>query len=378
MVTTRKKLPMLSAALGGLVIVISVFYLVNAASAGSSTADESPSVEEDSPVVVAIPVRTTAVGMGAVSSYISTTANLVPENEVKVLAEWQGRLTDLRVEEGDWVKKGALLALLAPEDGEIAVEKARIKAETQQQAYSRANHLHQQELLSLEAFERTRLESEIARQELAEARWRLTKTQIRAPFAGRVTQRMVQQGQHVRIGDELFTVADFDPLVARIYLPERDVLALDIGRQVRLALKANEATKFVGRVRQISPVVDTATGTVKVTIEVGSPPAEVRPGAFVRVDIVRETRTEVALIPRGAVVRELQKAFVFVYRDGQAERRLVALGIEEGDQVEALSGIAAGEQIIVAGQGGLEDGSAVKRLDEDAATTPSAKPVAAS
>ncbi len=375
MVKTRKNLPMLSAALGGLVIVISVFYLVNAASAGSNPAVGSSPVEEATPATVAIPVRTTAVGTGAVSSYISTTANLVPENEVKVLAEWQGRLTELRVEEGDWVKKGALLALLAPEDGEIAVEKARIKAETQQHVYTRATHLHEQELLSPEAFERTRLESEIARQELAEARWRLTKTQIRAPFAGRVTQRMVQPGQHVRIGDELFTVADFDPLVARIYLPERDVLALDLGRRVRLALKANEATEFVGRVRQISPVVDTATGTVKVTIEVGSPPAEVRPGAFVRVDIVRETRTEVALIPRGAVVRELQKAFIFVYRDGQAERRLVTLGIEEGDQVEALSGVAAGEQIIVAGQGGLEDGSTVKQLDADSAASPPANPV---
>ena len=85
-------------------------------------------------------------------------------------------------------------------------------------------------------------------------------------------------GQHIRPGDELFMVTDFDPLVARIYLPEKDILGLAEDRPVRIQLQADEDVEFEGRIRQISPVVDVATGTVKLTIEAIRPPRSVRPG----------------------------------------------------------------------------------------------------
>ncbi len=207
------------------------------------------------------------------------------------------------------------------------------------------------------------LDKEIADQELAEAEWRLEKTEVRAPWAGVVTERLAQPGQHVRPGDQLFTVADFAPLVARIYLPEKDVLSLEEGRAVELSLKADESIVFPGRIRQISPVVDTATGTVKVTVEATRVPPSVRPGAFVAVDVVREAHPAALVLPREAVVRELQKAFVFVAEDGTAAKRAVTLGLEEDGKVEITSGVGAGEAVIVAGQGGLKDGSAVEVIE---------------
>ena len=142
----------------------------------------------------------------------------MPESEVRILAEWEGRLDRLKVEEGDRVSKGQVLAELARQDGEIALNKAKIKASTSRLAHERAERLEAQELISPEAFDKIALDYEIATQEVAEAEWKFEKTLIRAPFTGRVTERMVQPGQHVRPGDELFTVADFDPLIARIYL----------------------------------------------------------------------------------------------------------------------------------------------------------------
>jgi len=92
----------------------------------------------------------------------------------------------------------------------------------------------------------------------------------------------------------------------------------------------------------------------------------VRPGSFVTVNIVRETHPEALLLPREAVLRELQKAHVFVAEDDIAEKRSVKLGLEEGGLIEVISGVEAGDQVIVAGQGGLKDGSAVKILIADA------------
>ena len=214
--------------------------------------------------------------------------------------------------------------------------------------------------MTIEDFEKAVMEKEVAEQELNEAEWRLGKTTIRAPFTGQVTDRVINAGQHVRPNDPLFTLTDFDPLIARIFLPERDVIALQPGRVVNLALRAANDVAFKGRIRQISPVVDTSTGTVKVTVEAVNPPPVVRPGAFVTVNIVRETKPTAIRIPREAVIRELREAHVFVVQGTVAKRRDVTLGIEEGDFIEATSGLVPGEQVIVAGQGALKDGSSIK------------------
>ncbi len=308
-----------------------------------------------------IPVKVTEVVSGPIASYISATANLVPEDQVTVLAEAEGRVASIRVEEGDRVEKGQVLASLIRDEAEIALNKAQLKAANTGLAFERAQDTAEQGLISAEAFDTMKMEYDVARQEVAEAEWRLGKTVIRAPFAGTVTERLVTLGQHLRHGDQLFTVADFSPLVARIYLPERDVMELHEGREVRVALAAADIT-FGARIRQISPVVDTATGTVKVTIEAIRPPAQVRPGAFVTIDIVREQKADVVLLPRESVIRELRSAHVFVADDGMAVKKAVVLGLEEGEVIEAISGVAAGEQVIVAGQGGLDEGQKVKIL----------------
>ena len=307
-----------------------------------------------------VPVSVAAIATGPVSAYISSTANLVAEADVKVLAEAEGRVAEVLVEEGNRVGKGQVLAQLVKDDAEIALTKARVRLENSKLNYDRAAQEVAEHLISQEQFDRTHLENQIAQQELAEAQWRLAKTTIRAPFGGRVTERFMKLGQHIRPGDQLFTVADFDPLIAKIFLPEKDVIGLKEGREVRITLKASEQTRFRGRIRQISPVVDTATGTVKLTVEATAPPPEVRPGAFVTIDIVRETHPQAVLLPREAVIRELQDAYVFVASAGIAEKRTVSLGLEEGTRIEALSGVKPGEQVIVAGQGGLKQGSPIK------------------
>ena len=321
-----------------------------------------------------VPVSVEPVSVGRVSSYITSTANLVPEDEVRILAEGEGRVARLLVEEGDRVRSDQILASLVQDDEKIALKKAHVRARNARLAFERAERVVDEELMSREEFDRIAMENEIAVQELAEAEWRLEKTNIRAPYNGRVTRREIMFGQNIRVGDPLFTVADFDPLIARIFLPEKDVLGLVEGRNVRITLRADDSVRFDGHIRQISPVVDVATGTVKITIEASRPPSLVRPGAFVTIAIVRQTRPEAVLLPRQAVVRELKEAFVFVAKGEVAERRSVALGLEEGLWIEVVSGVDPGEDVIVAGQGGLRDGSSIKVIPTSEASTLSAPP----
>ncbi|MGB5401297.1 MAG: efflux RND transporter periplasmic adaptor subunit, partial [Thermoanaerobaculia bacterium] len=195
----------------------------SAASTPEDTDDEKKGDEEGDDAKTPVPVEVASVEEGSVSAYTSSTANLVAENEVKVLSEVEGRVLTLRVEEGDWVKNGQVLATLVRDDQAIAFKKAQLQETNARAAYDRAKELVERELISREEFDKLSIDYEIAQQELAEAEWALKKTTIIAPFSGRITARMTQLGQHVRPGDELFQVTDFDPLVARIYLPERDV-----------------------------------------------------------------------------------------------------------------------------------------------------------
>lgn len=386
---TRRRVRLLSIIGGVVVIAIASLIFVNMSASEANGADteeatkaetgdgagndENGSVaeegeedgEEKGDEKAPVPVEVTEVAAASVSSYISSSANLVAEFQVTTLSEVEGRVEKLFVEEGDVVRKGQLLANLVRDDAEIALKKAQLKETNAKLAFERGKDLSEKELVSREEFDKFTMDYEIARQELAEAQWRLEKTAFRAPFAGKISERMIQTGQNIRPGDELFEITDLDPLIARIFLPERDILGLDEGRDVKIVLNASEETVFGGRIRQISPVVDTATGTVKVTIEADDPPAAVRPGSFVTVNIVRETRPEATVIPREAVLRELQTAHVFVVEDDIARKRDITLGLEEGLLVESVSGLELGEQVIIAGQGGLRDGAKVKILGLD-------------
>ena len=322
--------------------------------------DEKAETDEDEELPV--PVEVAEVKAGDIASYISATANLVAEDQVKVKSEAEGRVERLDVEEGDLVKKGQILAVLVQDEARIAKSKVELRASNTSAALLRAQDSFDQGLISSEAFDKLKMDHEIAMQEVAEAEWLLAKTVIRAPFTSRITERFITLGQHLRPGDDLFTVADYDPLIARIYLPENDVIELEEGREVRITPAAGPELSFTGRIRQIAPVVDTATGTVKVTVEALNAPAGVRPGAFVAIDIVRERHAGALLLPRESVIRELRTAHVFVTEDGTAVKKAITLGIEEGDKVEVLTGLEAGASVVIAGQGGLDDGQRIKIL----------------
>lgn len=338
------------------------------AGAAAGTVGDAEGEEKDK---APVPVEVAAVKQGDISAYISTTANLVAENEVRLLSEVEGRVARLLVEEGDFVGAGQPLATLVRDDQEINLRKTELKETNARLAFERGEDLMAKELISREEFDKFKMDFDIAQQEKAEAAWRLQKTTIKAPFAGQISERMIQVGQNLRMSDELFRLTDVDPLVARIYLPERDVLGMKAGGEVWITLNADTETRFAGRIRQVSPVVDTATGTIKVTVEAVNPPRSVRSGSFVTVDIVRETRTAAMLVPREAVLRELKSAHVFVFSDdGKAEKREVELGLEEGLWVEAVAGLSLGDEVIVAGQGGLKEGAAVKLVDADKTAGP--------
>ena len=260
------------------------------------------------------------------------------------------------------MRKGQLLAALVADDEKIGLAKAEFRHANARMAFERGEDLTAKELLSREDMDKLRMDFRIAEQELAEAQWKVQKTEIRAPFTGQISERMIQIGKHVRNGDELFQITDFDRLIARIYFPETDVIGLEDGRSVRLSLNATPGVQFEGRIRHVSNVVDVSTGTVKsdrrdVRGPLRGPTGELRDRRHRPRDATRRPQAA----QRGGDPRAAFGARLRCQRQHRREAT-VTLGLEEGGFVEALAGVDTGEQVIVLGQGGLKNGSEIEVL----------------
>jgi membrane fusion protein (multidrug efflux system) len=202
------------------------------------------------------------------------------------------------------------------------------------------------------------LEAEIAKAKLA-----IAHTQVKAPFTGRITERMVELGKTVRNMDTVFRLASFSPLQAEVHLSEQESHRVEPGQTVSVRL-GNESTNSVaGKVIRVSPVVDGATGTVKVTVELQPKDEGFKPGAFVRVDIETDSKTDAILVPRRAIVEDEGETYLFVAEGEKATRKKVTLGYEWEGDVEVREGVSPGQKIVVAGQGSLKEGDKIRVIE---------------
>ncbi len=225
-VVRSRRTKWISAVVGVILVAVVAAVILNGGARGANGAEDAGEETEES---APIPVEVATVIRDAVSAYVTATANLVAEYDVTVLGESEGRVTSMIVDEGDVVRRGQMLARLDPSDEAIALKKAQLRHANAELVFERGRDLFERELISREENDRLTVDYQIAQQELAESQWALAQTVIEAPFAGRVTARHIQLGQHVRLGDPLFQITDFDPLIARIYLSERDVVGLTQG-----------------------------------------------------------------------------------------------------------------------------------------------------
>jgi membrane fusion protein (multidrug efflux system) len=309
----------------------------------------------------AVPVEVAPVARRSISSFIETNGTLEAENEVDLVARTSAPIVDLRIEEGDPVKAGQILARLDDVEHRAELEIARVALNEAELAYERANRLKEEDLISPENYDQTLSTYETARARLDAAQIQLDYTVIKAPFGGLIIARYVKLAEQVGPNTRLFRISDFDPLLCPVQLPERDLSQLHLEQSAYLTVEPYPDARFDASVLRISPVIDAATGTIKVTLEVRSRNI-LRPGMFARIYIETATRPEALVIPKSALSLESIGDTIFVADGTVASRREVELGFREGDFVEVVSGVAEDESVVVVGQDGLSDGTPIQVL----------------
>ncbi|MBO6576542.1 MAG: efflux RND transporter periplasmic adaptor subunit [Rhodothermales bacterium] len=321
-------------------------------------AEGAPTEEEEE--VPALPVETTAASVGDISAFFSGTATLTADDETDVVAKSGGIVTAIYVEEGGYVRKGQALAQL--DDERLAIEVARAEAELKrlEGELERNKLLFERQLISAEEIERSQYAFDTQKAAFDLAKLALEHTTVRAPIAGVVSSRMVKVGNMVQTFSPTFRITSFNPLLAEMHVPERELNKLQVGQDATVRVDALPEQVFQGRILRIAPVVDASTGTFKVTVEIRDRSGSLKPGMFGRIGIVYDTHAETVLVPKQAVLTQDDESAVFVVQNDTAFRQLVVRGFENDRFVEVLSGVTAGTEIITTGQTNLRDSSRVE------------------
>ena len=345
---TRNLLPVL--------IVLIVLAIASYGCGGDSQSRENG--EEDKEPVV--PVEVAAVKSGDISAYFTGTATVEAEEETGVVAKVSGVVEKIFVEEGDFVKAGTVLAKLDDEMIAVQLEQAKADMRKQENNYERNQNLHDKSLVSTEVFQQVKFEYERQKAAYDLAELSLKYTSIKTPISGVVAERKVKVGNMVLQNENIFRVSGLDPLIAILHVPERQLERMRDGQKAVLHIDALGGIDFSGYIKRISPVIDSGTGTVKVTLEINDPTGRIRPGMFARVKIIYNVHAGTTLASKDAIIDEDRESSVFVVQDSTAYKRSVVLGYTNTTHVEILEGLMPGDTIVTTGKSSLKDSTRVE------------------
>lgn len=323
---------------------------------------EAHSAEAKKPKVDAVPVEVSAVSQGDITAKYAGTATLEAEREAKIVSEIGGVVLKLNVEEGQFVRKGQILAKLDGERHAVLVRQAEAEMERLRHNDMRNERLFERQLIAKNLYEQNKSDLASRKAEVELARLSLSKCAVVAPFDGVVTRRWVKEGQLLKANDVAFEMADFSDLKARLRVPERASVALKPGQPVEYHADALPGASFQATVERVSPIVDAKSGTVEVLVKVDNGERLLRPGLFSRLEISYDHVAAAILVPKSALLTGERDSSVFVVRDSKAVKVPVKLGYESGNNVQVLAGVEPGAEVITAGHAALIDGSLVEAL----------------
>ncbi len=331
-----------------------------------TAAEETEASTEEKEEAPPVPVETDFPVRGDIYAVYAGTAPIEAFAEADVVAKVGGEIRYLNVEEGDVVEEGQVLAQLDGDRLRLELSQSEANLRKLQRDFERNKDLREKGLLSEGDFEKIQFEMEALEAQFNLAKLELDYTYIRAPIDGVISERMVKLGNTIEEGAAAFRVTSLDPLVAYLFVPEREYRSIKSGQPVGIEIDALPGERIVASVTRVSPIVDPDTGTFKISIEIRDQAQRVKPGMFGRIAIIYDQRANALKIPRTALLEDAAGTSVFVVEEDLAKRRLVETGYSDRGMVEILSGLEDGDEIITVGQVGLKEDTNVTVINRPA------------
>jgi RND family efflux transporter MFP subunit len=350
--------------------------LVAAACSGSPAETAPPAAAEKETGRPPVAVTVLPASRADFQESVEIVGTLEPKFSADVQSEVTGTVREVYVTEWVPVRQGDRLARLDTSEIEAgiaalkAVEaQARVGESRAKREYERAQQLQKYGLITPQAFDEAKSAVEAAEAATAAsqaqtrtAEARLAKSALTAPINGVVALRAVNVGDRVEnMGGSgpLFRIVDNRLLDLTVSVPSSRLSAVKVGQAIEFTTDALPGRTFTGKVMFINPTIDAASRSAKIVVEVPNPDGQLKGGAFVKGRIVVANRPGILQVPREALLNwnlEQQTADVFVARGDKAEKRVVKTGQSNGVTVEVISGIDAGDPVVVRGGFSLQPG----------------------
>jgi membrane fusion protein (multidrug efflux system) len=297
------------------------------------------------------PVEVVAAIQDTVVDAIAATGQIEAVQSIQLRPEVEGRITDILVREGQFVGAGA--ALFKVDDAELKAQAAQAEADRQlaRQALERTKQLMAQNASSTADLEQAQAKAQGADANYDLLKTRLDRTVVRAPFAGVTGRRLVSLGTYVNSQTPVISLQSVNPQQAVFQVPERYAERLRRGQLVSFQVAALPGKNFSGEVVFVDPVVELPGRTILIKARVPNSERQLQAGMFIEARLATDIRPKAVVVPEDAILPLEGSTFVWVVKDGKADRRQVTLGVRTAGWAEIRSGVEPGEQVVV---GGLE------------------------
>ncbi|MGK9166581.1 efflux RND transporter periplasmic adaptor subunit [Inquilinus limosus] len=317
----------------------------------------------------AVPVALAPVRTGTVTEAIDAVGTTRAREAVTITAKTSGIVDRIEFEDGQVVAAGAPIIRLDSAELEATVASAEAELRNARLALERGEALSRSRNMPQAQLDTLRADVEVKTAAVAAQKARLAERVIVAPFAGTLGIRQVSPGALVSPGTAIVTLDDLSRVKVDFNLPEVLLPRLAPGVALEVHSDAYPDRAFTATITSVDTRIDPATRSVTTVAEIDNRDGLLRPGMFMVVRVQLSTDPKALLVPEQALVPQGARQFVYLVVDGRAVRREVTLGTRLRGEVQILSGLAAGEAVVVEGTQRLRDGVPVEVQAAGAALT---------
>ncbi|MEX0594132.1 MAG: efflux RND transporter periplasmic adaptor subunit [Balneolaceae bacterium] len=295
-----------------------------------------------------LPVEAVVVQPEMLDNVIHTSGSIQANESVELRAEMSGVVREIRFEEGGHVSGNELLVKI--DDRELQAERRRIEARLQlaQESADRQSRLLERGGVSRQEYDNILNEVRVLQAELDLVDARIAKTEIRAPFQGRIGLKYISDGSFVTPETRIASLHDLDRVKIDFSIPERYVADVQEGDRIDFRVQGRDST-YSGSVYAIEPGVNPSTRTLQIRARSENPDHELLPGAFANIELNLERIQDALMVPTIAVIPGFERQTSWVWRDGRVEEVEVRTGIRLNDAVQIVQGVAPGDTVLTTG-----------------------------
>lgn len=293
-----------------------------------------------------------------ISNSISSIGTALASEEVDIRSETTGRVTSIAFKEGSVVSKGQLLVKINDSELQAQLSKTKTRLKLLQDRETRQRILFEKQFVSREDYDVALNELNVLKSDLDLLNVQIAKTEIRAPFSGKIGIRNISEGAYVTPSTPIATLQNISQIKIDFSVPEKYASLLKPGNN--LSFKAASEKEYLqAKVYAIEPKINSSTRSIQVRGLYSNAGNRVVPGSFVDVKLELEKISDAVLIPTFALIPDIKSDMVFVYRSGKALQQPVETSLRTASNIQVIKGIEPGDTVITSGILQLKSGMKV-------------------